>query len=65
MYLTFCSFDSAIVREVDGAYIHVDAVIDPLSVTGQKLTPLLVLLEDWLKPSFRIVFNPMVRTPRL
>ncbi|BFI40446.1 UDP-glucose:glycoprotein glucosyltransferase [Marchantia polymorpha subsp. ruderalis] len=50
---------SAIVREVDGAYIHVDAVIDPLSVTGQKLTPLLVLLEDWLKPSFRIVFNPM------
>ncbi|KAL2613121.1 hypothetical protein R1flu_024813 [Riccia fluitans] len=50
---------SAFVREVDAAYIHVDAVIDPLSGTGQKITPLLVLLDDWLKPSFRIVFNPM------
>ncbi|KAL3679974.1 hypothetical protein R1sor_022930 [Riccia sorocarpa] len=49
---------SAFVREVDAAYIHVDAVIDPLSGTAQRITPLLVLLDDWLKPSFRIVFNP-------
>lgn len=39
-----------------------DAVIDPLSAIGQKLSPLLVLLQEWIKPSMRICFNPMVST---
>ncbi|KAG0591180.1 hypothetical protein KC19_1G156300 [Ceratodon purpureus] len=50
---------SAIVRNIEESPIHVDAVIDPLSAIGQKLSPLLVLLQEWIKPSMRICFNPM------
>lgn len=50
---------SAIIREVENSPIHVDAVIDPLSSAGQKITPFLVLLQDWIQPSMRIILNPM------
>lgn len=61
LHLLFVS-SSAIVRDSTEANLHVDAVIDPLSATGQKITPLLVLLQDWLQLSVRIVLNPMVRS---
>ncbi|CAM6098919.1 unnamed protein product [Calypogeia fissa] len=50
---------SAIIRDSEDANLHVDAVVDPLSATGQKITPLLVLLQEWLPLSVRIVLNPM------
>ncbi|XP_024522450.1 UDP-glucose:glycoprotein glucosyltransferase-like isoform X1 [Selaginella moellendorffii] len=50
---------SAIVRHVDGSPIQIDAVINPLSALAQRLTPLLLMLEEWLHPSIRIVLNPM------
>ncbi|XP_024372023.1 UDP-glucose:glycoprotein glucosyltransferase isoform X2 [Physcomitrium patens] len=50
---------SAIVNHIEESPIHVDAVIDPLSAIGQKLSPILVLLQEWMKPSMRICFNPM------
>ncbi|XP_068649445.1 UDP-glucose:glycoprotein glucosyltransferase [Aristolochia californica] len=39
--------------------IHIDAVIDPLSPTGQKLAPLLRLFWKSIQPSMRIVLNPV------
>ncbi|KAH7387951.1 hypothetical protein KP509_16G050200 [Ceratopteris richardii] len=50
---------SAIVQEHENATVHVDAIIDPLSSTGQKLTPLLLLLQSWFHASMRIMLNPM------
>lgn len=51
----------AIVKDVSDTDIHVDAVIDPLSSSGQKLTPLLFLLQEWFNPSMRILLNPVER----
>ncbi|KAK8965056.1 UDP-glucose:glycoprotein glucosyltransferase [Platanthera guangdongensis] len=39
--------------------IHIDAVIDPLSASGQKLAPMILLLWRHIQPSIRIVLNPM------
>ncbi|KAL6643108.1 hypothetical protein ACP70R_021289 [Stipagrostis hirtigluma subsp. patula] len=39
--------------------IHIDAVIDPLSPAGQKLSPLLRILWKQIQPSMRIVLNPI------
>ncbi|XP_042473077.1 UDP-glucose:glycoprotein glucosyltransferase-like [Zingiber officinale] len=39
--------------------IHIDAVIDPLSPSGQKLTPLLHVLWKCVRPSLRIILNPI------
>lgn len=39
--------------------IHIDAVIDPLSSSGQKLSPLLRILWKCVQPSMRIVLNPL------
>uniref|UniRef100_A0A0D6QYA4 Glucosyltransferase 24 catalytic domain-containing protein n=1 Tax=Araucaria cunninghamii TaxID=56994 RepID=A0A0D6QYA4_ARACU len=50
---------SAIVQERENANLHIDAVIDPLSSSGQKIAPLLRLLQKWFQPSMRIVMNPM------
>lgn len=50
---------SAIIQLSDNATVHVDAIIDPLSSTGQKLTPLLLLLQQWFQTSMRILLNPM------
>lgn len=60
-YLLFHCLCSAIVTHAEESPIHVDAVMDPLSSIGQRLTPLLVLLQEWIKPSLRICFNPMAR----
>jgi UDP-glucose:glycoprotein glucosyltransferase len=51
---------SAIVLEGDPeSPISVEAVIDPLSASAQKLTSLLVLLHEWLSPSIRVILNPV------
>jgi hypothetical protein len=52
---------SAIKLNNVNASIHIDAVIDPLSPTGQKLSPLLHILWRQIQPSMRIVLNPVVR----
>ncbi|CAH9082160.1 unnamed protein product [Cuscuta europaea] len=50
---------SAVVLENENASIHIDAVIDPLSSSGQKLASLLDLLSKSIHPSMRLVLNPM------
>ncbi|CAA7402965.1 unnamed protein product [Spirodela intermedia] len=50
---------SAIVLDNKDSSIHIDAVIDPLSHAGQKLSPLLLILQRNIHPSMRIVLNPM------
>lgn len=40
--------------------IHIDAVIDPLSPSGQKLASLLQILMKHFQPSMRIILNPLV-----
>ncbi|KAL0920817.1 hypothetical protein M5K25_009987 [Dendrobium thyrsiflorum] len=50
---------SAIILNSGNSSIHIDVVIDPLSTSGQKLAPLLLLLWKRIQPSMRIVLNPM------
>jgi len=50
---------SAIKLNNANSSIHIDAVIDPLSPTGQKLAPLLRILWKQIQPSMRIVLNPI------
>lgn len=50
---------SAIKLNNANSSIHIDAVIDPLSPTGQKLAPLLRILRKQIQPSMRIVLNPI------
>ncbi|CAL4925424.1 unnamed protein product [Urochloa decumbens] len=50
---------SAIKLNNENSSIHIDAVIDPLSPTGQKLAPLLRILWKQIQPSMRIVLNPI------
>ncbi|KAJ0970439.1 hypothetical protein J5N97_023316 [Dioscorea zingiberensis] len=50
---------SAIVLNSKNSSIHIDAVIDPLSPSGQKLSPLLRMLWKCIQPSMRIVLNPI------
>ncbi|KAK8444902.1 hypothetical protein SEVIR_9G223900v4 [Setaria viridis] len=50
---------SAIRLNNENSSIHIDAVIDPLSPTGQKLAPLLRILWKQIQPSMRIVLNPI------
>ncbi|KAH9685551.1 UDP-glucose:glycoprotein glucosyltransferase [Citrus sinensis] len=50
---------SAVVFNSENSTIHIDAVIDPLSPTGQKLSSLLRVLQRYAQPSMRIVLNPM------
>ncbi|KAL9448369.1 hypothetical protein AB3S75_015782 [Citrus x aurantiifolia] len=50
---------SAVVFNSENSTIHIDAVIDPLSPTGQKLSSLLQVLQRYAQPSMRIVLNPM------
>ncbi|KAJ4717311.1 UDP-glucose:glycoprotein glucosyltransferase-like [Melia azedarach] len=50
---------SAVVLSSENSTIHVDAVIDPLSPTGQKISSLLRVLQRYAQPSMRIVLNPM------
>ncbi|KAF9602136.1 hypothetical protein IFM89_025181 [Coptis chinensis] len=50
---------SAVILSNEDSSIHIDAVIDPLSPSGQKLSPLLRVLWKWIQPSMRIVLNPL------
>ncbi|KAG6709705.1 hypothetical protein I3842_06G146800 [Carya illinoinensis] len=50
---------SAIVFSNEKATIHIDAVIDPLSPSGQKLSSVLRALQKYIQPSMRIVLNPL------
>lgn len=50
---------SAVVLNPENSSIHIDAVIDPLSASGQKLTSVLRILWKSVKPSMRIVLNPL------
>ncbi|KAJ4874832.1 UDP-glucose:Glycoprotein Glucosyltransferase protein [Raphanus sativus] len=52
------SENSAVMLGNENATINVDAVIDPLSPTGQKLASLQVL-QKHVQTSMRIVLNPM------
>ncbi|KAL6515179.1 hypothetical protein OROHE_018811 [Orobanche hederae] len=50
---------SAVILENENSSIHIDAVIDPLSPSGQKLSALLRILTKYTQPSMRLVLNPM------
>ncbi|XP_072958522.1 UDP-glucose:glycoprotein glucosyltransferase [Typha angustifolia] len=50
---------SAVILDNVNSSIHIDAVIDPLSPVGQKLSPLLRILWKRVQPSMRIVLNPI------
>lgn len=50
---------SAVILNSGNSSIHIDAVIDPLSPSGQKLSPLLRILWKCIQPSMRIVLNPI------
>ncbi|KAK9048740.1 hypothetical protein SSX86_032293, partial [Deinandra increscens subsp. villosa] len=50
---------SAVVIGSENSTIHIDAVIDPLSSSGQKVSSLLRILWKCSQPSMRLVFNPM------
>ncbi|KAL3515635.1 hypothetical protein ACH5RR_022537 [Cinchona calisaya] len=50
---------SAVVLNNEDSSIHIDAVVDPLSSSGQKLSSLLRFLSKYIKPSMRLVLNPV------
>ncbi|KAK1430222.1 hypothetical protein QVD17_12804 [Tagetes erecta] len=50
---------SAVIIGSEDSTVHIDAVIDPLSSSGQKISSLLWILWKCSQPSMRLVFNPM------
>ncbi|CAL5438882.1 unnamed protein product [Camellia sinensis] len=50
---------SAVVLNNKNSSVHIDAVIDPLSATGQKVSSLLRVLWKSVQPSMRLVLNPL------
>ncbi|KAI3445630.1 hypothetical protein Pfo_002295 [Paulownia fortunei] len=50
---------SAVILQNEYSSIHIDAVIDPLSPSGQKLSALLRILSKYTQPSMRLVLNPV------
>ncbi|XP_057977897.1 UDP-glucose:glycoprotein glucosyltransferase [Malania oleifera] len=50
---------SAVVINNENSSVHIDAVVDPLSPSGQKLSSLLQVLQKCVQPSMRIVLNPL------
>ncbi|KAJ0010856.1 hypothetical protein Pint_33129 [Pistacia integerrima] len=50
---------SAVVLNSENSVLHIDAVIDPLSPTGQKLSSILRVLQKYTRSSMRIVLNPV------
>ncbi|CAN1305583.1 UDP-glucose:glycoprotein glucosyltransferase [Linum perenne] len=50
---------SAVIIENENSSVHIDAVIDPLSPTGQKVASLLNLLKKYIQPSMRLILNPL------
>lgn len=51
---------SAVILNNEDSIIHIDAVVDPLSSSGQKLSSLLRLLSKYVRASMRLVLNPVV-----
>jgi UDP-glucose:glycoprotein glucosyltransferase len=51
---------SAVIIDNENSSVHIDAVVDPLSAAGQKVSSLLRVLRKYVQPSMRIVLNPMV-----
>lgn len=51
---------SAIILNNENSSIHIDAVLDPLSPTSQRLSGILRVLWKYIQPSMRIVLNPVV-----
>nr|XP_034910754.1 UDP-glucose:glycoprotein glucosyltransferase isoform X2 [Populus alba] len=50
---------SAVIIDNENSSVHIDAVVDPLSAAGQKVSSLLRVLRKYVQPSMRIVLNPM------
>lgn len=50
---------SAVILNNENSSIHIDAVVDPLSPSGQKLSTLLRILWKSIQPSMRLVLNPI------
>ncbi|KAK8469111.1 hypothetical protein PHAVU_006G215600 [Phaseolus vulgaris] len=50
---------SAIILHNENSSIHIDACLDPLSATSQKLSGILRVLWKYIQPSMRIVLNPL------
>ncbi|KAK7302415.1 hypothetical protein RJT34_13304 [Clitoria ternatea] len=50
---------SAIILHNENSSVHIDAVLDPLSPTSQKLSGILRVLWKYIQPSMRIVLNPL------
>ncbi|XP_028800912.1 UDP-glucose:glycoprotein glucosyltransferase isoform X2 [Neltuma alba] len=50
---------SAIILNNENSSIHIDAVLDPLSPTSQRLSGILRVLWKYVQPSMRIVLNPL------
>ncbi|PWA75078.1 UDP-glucose:glycoprotein glucosyltransferase [Artemisia annua] len=50
---------SGVVLGSENSTIHIDAVIDPLSSSGQKISALLRIIQKCSQPSMRLVFNPL------
>ncbi|TKY71358.1 UDP-glucose:glycoprotein glucosyltransferase [Spatholobus suberectus] len=50
---------SAIILQNENSSIHIDACLDPLSPTSQKLSGILRVLWKYIQPSMRIVLNPL------
>ncbi|CAK7357042.1 unnamed protein product [Dovyalis caffra] len=51
---------SAVIIDNENSSVHIDAVVDPLSTAGQKVSSLLRVLRKYVQPSMRIVLNPML-----
>ncbi|GKD98736.1 UDP-glucose:glycoprotein glucosyltransferase, partial [Tanacetum coccineum] len=50
---------SGVILGSENSTIHTDAVIDPLSSSGQKISSLLRIIQKCSQPSMRLVFNPL------
>ncbi|XP_054800106.1 UDP-glucose:glycoprotein glucosyltransferase isoform X1 [Prosopis cineraria] len=50
---------SAIILNNENSSVHIDAVLDPLSPTSQRLSGILQVLWKYIQPSMRIVLNPL------
>ncbi|KAJ4847364.1 hypothetical protein Tsubulata_018006, partial [Turnera subulata] len=50
---------SAVIIHSENSSVHIDAVVDPVSPTGQKVALLLRVLGKYIQQSMRIVLNPL------
>lgn len=50
---------SAVIFSNENSAVHIDAVVDPLSPSAQKLSSILRVLQKYIQPNMRIVLNPL------